>query len=197
MGAEESGLLGSEHYVANLTDEEIEDVFETFYTSRGLPFQDTEFSGRSDYGPFIAVGVPAGGLFTGAEGVKTAAEAVTYGGVAGAAYDPCYHQFCDNLRGDGQDVALYDALREDYNLVGNVNTFAFDVNADAVATAVLTFAFDTSTLPAVPCRGAQRRVQGSCLTRTGNPWWGAVGHLADSAPSVDHPSATDGLPVAG
>jgi hypothetical protein len=80
--------------------------------------------------------------------VKTAAEAVTYGGVAGAAYDPCYHQFCDNLRGDGQDVALYDALREDYNLVGNVNTFAFDVNADAVATAVLTFAFDTSTLPA-------------------------------------------------
>ena len=190
-GAEESGLLGSEHYVANLTDEEIEDialylnfdmiaspnymfgvydgdnsggtappgfippgsaeiedVFEAFYTSRGLPFQDTEFSGRSDYGPFIAVGIPAGGLFTGAEGVKTAAEAVTYGGVAGAAYDPCYHQFCDNLRGDGQDVALYDALREDYNLVGNVNSFAFDVNADAVATAVLTFAFDTSTLPA-------------------------------------------------
>ena len=189
-GAEESGLLGSEHYVANLTDEEIEDialylnfdmiaspnymfgvydgdnsggtapagfippgsaeiedVFEAFYTSRGLPFQDTEFSGRSDYGPFIAVGIPAGGLFTGAEGEKTAAEAVTYGGVAGAAYDPCYHQFCDNLRGDGQDVALYDALREDYNLVGNVNTFAFDVNADAVATAVLTFAFDTSTLP--------------------------------------------------
>jgi hypothetical protein len=45
-------------------------------------------------------------------------------------------------------VALYDALREDYVLTGNVNNFAFDVNADAVATAVLTFAFDTSTLPA-------------------------------------------------
>jgi aminopeptidase Y len=190
-GAEESGLLGSEHYVANLTDEEIEDialylnfdmiaspnymfgvydgdnsggtappgfippgsaeiedVFEAFYTSRGLPFQDTEFSGRSDYGPFIAVGIPAGGLFTGAEGVKTAAQAESYGGVAGVAYDPCYHQFCDNLRGDGQNEALYDALREDYTLVGNVNTFAFDTNADAVATAVLTFAFDTSTLPA-------------------------------------------------
>ena len=80
--------------------------------------------------------------------MKTAAQAEAYGGVAGAAYDPCYHQFCDNLRGDGQDEALYDALREDYTLVGNVNTFAFDVNADAVATAVLTFAFDTSTLPA-------------------------------------------------
>jgi Zn-dependent M28 family amino/carboxypeptidase len=190
-GAEESGLLGSEHYVESLTPEEIEDialylnfdmigspnymfgvydgdnssgtaapgfippgsaeiedVFEAFYASRGLAFNDTEFSGRSDYGPFIAVRIPAGGLFTGAEGVKTAAQAETYGGVAGAAYDPCYHQFCDNLRGDGQNVALYDALREDYVLTGNVNNFAFDVNADAVATAVLTFAFDTSTLPA-------------------------------------------------
>jgi Zn-dependent M28 family amino/carboxypeptidase len=189
-GAEESGLVGSDHYVDTLTaaeredialylnfdmigspnymfgvydgdnsggtappgfippgSAEIEDVFEAFYASRGLSFNDTEFSGRSDYGPFIAVGIPAGGLFTGAEGVKTAAQAVTYGGVAGAAYDPCYHQFCDNLRGDGQNVALYNALREDYVLTGNVNNFAFDVNADAVATAVLTFAFDTSTLP--------------------------------------------------
>jgi Zn-dependent M28 family amino/carboxypeptidase len=108
-GAEESGLLGSEHYVESLTAEEIddialylnfdmigspnymfgiyggdnssgtapapippgsaeiEDVFEAFYASRGLAFNDTEFSGRSDYGPFIAVGIPAGGLFTGAE----------------------------------------------------------------------------------------------------------------------------------
>jgi hypothetical protein len=80
--------------------------------------------------------------------VKTAAQAVSYGGVAGTAFDPCYHQFCDNLRGDGQNVALFNALREDYVLTGNVNNVAFDVNADAVATAVLTFAFDTSTLPA-------------------------------------------------
>jgi Zn-dependent M28 family amino/carboxypeptidase len=189
-GAEESGLLGSEHYVENLSEDEIdtialylnfdmigspnymfgiydgnnsggtappgfippgsaeiEDVFEDFFADRELPSNDTEFSGRSDYGPFIAVGIPAGGLFTGAEGVKTAAQAVDYGGVAGAAYDPCYHQFCDNLRGDGQNVVLYNALREDYTLTGNVNNFAFDVNADAVATAVLTFAYDTSTLP--------------------------------------------------
>ncbi|MGH8776231.1 MAG: M20/M25/M40 family metallo-hydrolase [Jiangellaceae bacterium] len=189
-GAEESGLLGSEHYVANLTQEEIdeialylnfdmiaspnyqfgiydgdnsggtappgfippgsaeiEDVFEAFYTERGLPFNDSEFSGRSDYGPFIAVGIPAGGLFTGAEGVKTEEQAQAYGGAAGAAYDPCYHLFCDNYYGDGQDEALYDQLREDYDLVGNLNTFAFDVNADAAATAVFTFAMDTSSLP--------------------------------------------------
>ena len=79
--------------------------------------------------------------------MKTAAQAVDYGGVAGAAFDPCYHQFCDNLRGDGQNEALYAQLEQGYDLTGNVNQFAFDVNADAVATAVLTFAYDTTTLP--------------------------------------------------
>ncbi|MBK7792733.1 MAG: M28 family peptidase [Betaproteobacteria bacterium] len=46
----------------------IEKVFETYYSMRGHPFKGTDFSGRSDYGPFIAAGIPAGGLFTGAEG---------------------------------------------------------------------------------------------------------------------------------
>ena len=68
-------------------------------------------------------------------------------------YDPCYHQPCDNLTGAGQDEALYDALREDYDLVGNINTFALDVNADAVAAAVMTFAFDTSTVNGVSAPG--------------------------------------------
>ena len=49
----------------------------------------------------------------------------------------------------GRTGALYDALRADYDLVGNINTFALDVNSDAVATAVITFAFDTSTVNAV------------------------------------------------
>ncbi|WP_299932044.1 M20/M25/M40 family metallo-hydrolase [uncultured Nocardioides sp.] len=192
-GAEEDGLLGSEYYVSQLSEEqaddialylnfdmiasanymfgvydgdnsggtaapgfipegsaEIEDVFEKYYADRGEPFQDTEFSGRSDYGPFIAVGIPAGGLFTGAEATKTAAEAELYGGVAGAAYDPCYHAPCDNLTGEGQDVALYDQLREDYTLIGNVNVDALDVNSDAIATSVLTFAYDTSTVNGAP-----------------------------------------------
>jgi len=192
-GAEEEGLLGSEYYVEQLTEEQeadialylnfdmvaspnymfgiydgdnsggtaapgfippgsaqIEDVFEQFYASRGEPSQDSEFSGRSDYGPFIAVGIPAGGLFTGAEVPKTAAEAALYGGVPGASYDPCYHQPCDNLTGAGQNVALYDQLREDYTLIGNINRHALDVNSDAIATAVLTFAYDTSTVNGEP-----------------------------------------------
>jgi Peptidase family M28 len=77
----------------------IEDFFNNFYAARGLAFEPTPFDGRSDDGPFIAAGVdiPAGGLFTGAEDIKTAAEVAVYGGAAGQAYDPCYHQACDTF----------------------------------------------------------------------------------------------------
>ncbi len=107
---------------------EIEKVFENFYTERGIPFKGTDFSGRSDYGPFIAVGVdiPSGGLFTGAEGVKTAEEAALFGGTAGIAYDPCYHQACDTF--------------------ANNNDRALDVNSDAVAYATLFFSMNTESV---------------------------------------------------
>ena len=73
----------------------IEGLFTQYFDSVGLASDETPFSGRSDYGPFIEVGIPAGGLFTGAEGVKTAEQAAIYGGVAGQSYDPCYHLVCD------------------------------------------------------------------------------------------------------
>lgn len=105
---------------------QIEQIFESFYTQAGYPFKGTDFSGRSDYGPFIAAGIPAGGLFTGAEGIKTAAEAALWGGTAGIAYDPCYHQACDT----------YD----------NINLEAYDVNSDAVAYSVLQVAMNTQAI---------------------------------------------------
>ncbi len=99
---------------------EIEDVFNEYFASQGLETDPTAFDGRSDYGPFIAVGIPAGGLFSGAEGVKTAEQAAVYGGTAGAPYDPCYHQACDTIN--------------------NVNTTALFELGDAAAHAVLTLA---------------------------------------------------------
>ena len=75
------------------------------------PYDDTEFSGRSDYQAFIEAGIPAGGLFTGAEVPKTAEQAAIWGGTVGAQFDPCYHLACDTF--------------------GNVNLHALDVNADA------------------------------------------------------------------
>ncbi len=76
---------------------QIESVFVSYFDNQGLASDPTPFSGRSDYGPFIAKGIPAGGLFTGAEGIKTTRQAEIYGGTAGVAYDPCYHQACDTF----------------------------------------------------------------------------------------------------
>ncbi|MGP3990719.1 M28 family metallopeptidase [Streptomyces sp. 3N207] len=103
-----------------------------FLDSRGTPTRGTDFTGRSDYGPFIEAGIPAGGTFTGAEGIKTAEEQKLWGGTAGAAYDGCYHQSCDTLK--------------------NIDARAFDLNVKAVANAVGHYAWDTSRLP----RGTDR-----------------------------------------
>jgi aminopeptidase Y len=102
---------------------QIEKTLEAFFNMRGIPFKGTDFSGRSDYGRFIFYGIPSGGLFTGAEGIKTAAEAALWGGVAGQQYDPCYHLACDTF--------------------ANNNEFALDTNSDAVAFTVLQYAMNT------------------------------------------------------
>jgi Zn-dependent M28 family amino/carboxypeptidase len=75
----------------------IEEVFTTFFNERGLASEPTLFDGRSDYFAFIQNDIPAGGLFSGAEGIKTPAQEANYGGTAGVAYDACYHQACDTI----------------------------------------------------------------------------------------------------
>ncbi|WP_175410565.1 M28 family metallopeptidase [Streptomyces sp. TRM64462] len=167
-GAEENGLLGSEHYVGALDDlgrkeiklylnfdmiaspnyglfvydgndsdgvgapagpegsAQLERDIIAFMDKKGLPHAGTDFTGRSDYGPFIEVGIPSGGTFTGAEGIKTEAQAKLFGGTAGEAYDPCYHAECDDIN--------------------NINMTAFDANIDVIANAVGTYAHDLSSL---------------------------------------------------
>jgi Zn-dependent M28 family amino/carboxypeptidase len=77
---------------------DIEKTFEAFYTLRGEPYDDSAFSGRSDYAAFIDNGIPSGGLFTGAEERKTAQQQALWGGTTGAQFDPCYHLACDDDR---------------------------------------------------------------------------------------------------
>ncbi|HET6353971.1 M28 family metallopeptidase [Streptomyces sp.] len=166
--AEENGLLGSEHYVANLSNlgkkeiklylnfdmiaspnygqfvydgddsdgvgapagpagsAQLERNINEFLDKRGTPHEGTDFTGRSDYGPFIEVGIPSGGTFTGAEGIKTEAQAKKFGGTAGVAYDVNYHAKGDNL--------------------SNINMTAFKVNIGVIANAVGTYAHDLSSL---------------------------------------------------
>ena len=104
----------------------VEDVFVDYFDSQDLASEPTAFDGRSDYDAFISVGIPAGGLFTGAEGIKTAEEAAIYGGTAGIAYDPCYHQACDDI--------------------DNLSSDALDEMSDAAAHATLTFAMTKSAV---------------------------------------------------
>jgi Zn-dependent M28 family amino/carboxypeptidase len=129
---------------------EIESVLERYFDSRNVPHIGTDFSGRSDYQAFIANGIPAGGLFTGAEVSKTEAEQELFGGVAGEAFDPCYHQACDSFTPvqDGADAELYALLDDEYDLVGNVNVHALSHNADAIGYAVGTFAMSLDELTA-------------------------------------------------
>lgn len=75
----------------------IERIFNRYFRRQGLATDPTAFDGRSDYFAFINVGIPAGGLFSGAEGIKTPEQERKYGGQAGLAYDPCYHQACDTI----------------------------------------------------------------------------------------------------
>ena len=93
-----SNMRGPNH------SDEIEAMFEAHFDEQNLHHQPTPFDGRSDYGPFIDVGIAAGGLFTGAEGMKTEAEEAMYGGDAGKPYDECYHEACDDILNINDEV---------------------------------------------------------------------------------------------
>lgn len=63
----------------------------------GITPRDTPFEGSSDYDGFTRAGVPAGGVFTGAETKMTDTEAELWGGTANEPIDPNYHQKTDTL----------------------------------------------------------------------------------------------------
>jgi Zn-dependent M28 family amino/carboxypeptidase len=96
-------------------------LFKQWFDQQNLPCDYTDFSGRSDYGPFLAEGIVAGGLFSGGDGVKTQGERDRYnrilgqgmGGIAGIRHDRYYHLSCDSI--------------------GNINVFAYDKMVQAAA----------------------------------------------------------------
>lgn len=77
---------------------EAEKEFQYYFSKVAkLNYTAIEFDGRSDYGPFLEAGIPAGGIAAGAEGIKTEEEAAMFGGEAGVAYDVNYHAAGDDL----------------------------------------------------------------------------------------------------
>ena len=100
--------------------DDIEALFERYFVERDIPSEPAAFTGRSDYQAFINNGIPSGGLFTGADGIKTAAQVAKWGGTAGIQYDPCYHLACDTI--------------------ANINNTALETNADAMAYVIFLYA---------------------------------------------------------
>ncbi|KAI5203254.1 hypothetical protein AUEXF2481DRAFT_64435 [Aureobasidium subglaciale EXF-2481] len=120
---------------------ELRILYEDWYKEQGLNYTYIDFDGRSDYAGFLDAGIPSGGIATGAEGIKTAEEARIFGGEAGAWYDPCYHQLCDDIH--------------------NLNATAWEVNTKLIAHSVATYAKSFDGFPkrvaGVEERGLKRR----------------------------------------
>jgi len=104
----------------------VEQVFKDWWDSQDLAYETIPFDGRSDYVGFTDRGIPAGGIFAGAEEVKTPEQVLLYGGTAGVPFDPCYHQLCDTL--------------------ANINEQGLQEHKDAAIHAIWTFAQTTSSV---------------------------------------------------
>ncbi|NWL78106.1 aminopeptidase [Pseudomonas taiwanensis] len=104
----------------------IERLFEAYFTLRSEPFEGTQIDFRSDYAQFFEVGIPFGGLFTGAEDIKSEEQAQRYGGAAGQPFDPCYHQGCDTT--------------------ANIDLNALEINGDAMAFATSWLSLSTKII---------------------------------------------------
>jgi Zn-dependent M28 family amino/carboxypeptidase len=134
---------------------QIEQVFLRHFGSQGLLTDPTAFDGRSDYGPFIANGVPAGGLFSGAEGIKTPRQESIYGGFAGLAFDPCYHVPPTN--GACDDIF-------------NLSTTSLDQMSDATADATWTLARSRSAITEAQTARAAKAAKAAKRAKRAKAW---------------------------
>ncbi|AGB20888.1 aminopeptidase Y [Mycobacterium sp. JS623] len=89
----------------------------------GVRPADMPLSRTADYAPFLAAGVPIGGLTAGTSPRKTEVQARLWGGQAGIAFDPNYHTPQDNV--DNVD-------RKALAVMGQALAFAIGTYAQAI-----------------------------------------------------------------
>jgi Zn-dependent M28 family amino/carboxypeptidase len=99
--------------------------------------RDTDFNGRSDYDAFTQAGIPAGGLFAGAEEKKSVEEAELWGGQADKPFDPNYHKPGDTIE--------------------NVDRTALEIQGRGVAYTLGLYAQDETGRNGVPTREDRTR----------------------------------------
>jgi Zn-dependent M28 family amino/carboxypeptidase len=115
----------------------IERTLVAYLKSAGKTAQDTSFDGRSDYDGFTLAGIPAGGLFSGAEGKKSDEQAKLWGGTANEPFDPNYHQKTDTL--------------------DHIDRTSLGINGGGVAYAVALYAQDLSGRNGIPIMADRTR----------------------------------------
>lgn len=115
------GSDGSNTETAAPGSQAIERLLHDRLASQGVQPRGTGFVDDSDYGPFVAAGIPAGGVFSGDSGTKTAEQARLWGGQPGVPFQPCYHRACDDINNINRP--MFDRM---------VNTLAYGVGAFAV-----------------------------------------------------------------
>jgi Zn-dependent M28 family amino/carboxypeptidase len=125
----------------------IERLLGAYFNLRGKPAEGTEIDFRSDYAQFFEEGIAFGGLFTGAEDLKSEEQAQKFGGAANQPFDPCYHAACDNL--------------------ANINSDSLELHGDAMAFATSWLSLSTQIIDdeiaaaetAAPGRSAKQSVR--------------------------------------
>jgi Zn-dependent M28 family amino/carboxypeptidase len=78
-----------------IAGEVIEGLLAQALGDAGLASEVVDIGGASDHLPFEQIGIPMGGLFSGANEVKSDEQAGLFGGTAGLPNDACYHLACD------------------------------------------------------------------------------------------------------
>jgi Zn-dependent M28 family amino/carboxypeptidase len=115
----------------------IERTLVAYLKGVGKEPQDTSFVGRSDYDSFTRAGIPAGGIFTGAEEKMSDEQAERWDGAAGEPFDPNYHKAGDTL--------------------DNIDRPALEINGAGVAYVVGIYAQDQGGRNGLPIRDDRTR----------------------------------------
>ena len=135
------------------------------HVDQGIPRGTPTSTAARDYGPFIADGIPTGGIVHRRRGHQDRRPGAALGRHGGTAFDPCYHRSCDTIT--------------------NINDTALDRNIDTIGHMVWLYAdkdYGTTTPPTprraqpageprlrVRCRELGRAPAGPITNNTGRP----------------------------
>ncbi len=108
LGSPNGGRLVYADAGAAAGSDQVTSLFEAAFRAAGLTSDTIDLSGASDHYIFEQAGIPTGGLFSGANEIKSSIEAQRFGGEPDAYLDACYHRPCDRV--DNVDRTLLEQM---------------------------------------------------------------------------------------